>query len=230
MQLIAPINVAIYPKFTELVTFKNQVELVKTFRHSCQLMSAIIIPPALVLIIFAEKVLLVWTGDPNLSIAAAPILSLLTLGTLFNGFMNVPYILQLAHGWTGFTLRVNLIAVSIIVPATLWVVPLYGVIGAAWVWVLLNLGYLLVAAHFMYRRLMIGEKLFWYKKSILKPMFFGSLTAWLISLIIDIPTSHFMGSLSILFVGILVTLSVVCSIPEISQRFIFNLKRMLVSQ
>jgi O-antigen/teichoic acid export membrane protein len=72
--------------------------------------------------------------------------------------MHIPYMLQLAHGWSGFAARINLVAVAILVPATLWVTPRYGAIGAAWVWVCLNAGYVIFGMHFMYKRILIYEK------------------------------------------------------------------------
>lgn len=76
--------------------------------------------------------------------------------------MWIPYQTQLAHGWTSLTVRINIVAVAIIVPAILWATPRYGAEGAAWVWVALNTSYLLVGIHFMYRRILTREKWRWY--------------------------------------------------------------------
>ena len=59
--------------------------------------------------------------------------SLLALGNLLNGLMHLPYYAQLAHGWTGLSIRINIVAVLIIVPAILWATPIYDAEGAAWV-------------------------------------------------------------------------------------------------
>ena len=39
-----------------------------------------------------------------------------------------------AFGWTSLAIRINIIAVAIIVPAIIWITPRYGGVGAAWVW------------------------------------------------------------------------------------------------
>jgi O-antigen/teichoic acid export membrane protein len=220
-QLITPINAAIYPKFTELVSQQDKDELIKTYHNACQLMSAIIIPPALILAAFSEPVLFLWTGDKLLTNSVAPILSLLVLGTLFNGFMNVPYMLQLAYGWTGYAIRVNLIAVLIIIPAILWAVPKYGAIGAAWIWILLNVAYVLVGVHFMYIRLLPEQKWRWYRDSILNPMGVGVTFAFGLAYLM--PPSHgsLEAGLSMLVVTVFVSVSVAIVIPSIRQRIIF---------
>jgi hypothetical protein len=40
-----------------------------------------------------------------------------------------------------------------LVPALLWAIPKFGIIGAAWVWALLYLGYILIGVQWMYRRI-----------------------------------------------------------------------------
>lgn len=55
---------------------------------------------------------------------------------------------------------------------------MYGGVGAAWIWVLLNLGYVSVGMHFMFKKLLRTEKRTWYVEDILKPM------AYIVSVVI----------------------------------------------
>lgn len=181
--LIAPITQAFYPRFTELVANGGHQELVQTYHRSSQLVTVLAAPVALMLIFFGKKLLVLWTGNVVLANEVAPILALLAAGTLLNGLMHIPYMLQLAHGWSGFAARVNLVAVAVLVPAILWVTPRYGAIGAAWVWVLLNAGYVLVGIHFMYRRLLPGEKWTWYWSDTARPILAATLVAGFLSVV-----------------------------------------------
>ncbi len=169
-QLIVPITQAFYPRFTELVTYNDMPGLVAAYHRGSQLISVLVVPGALMLIIFGENVLALWTGDISLAHEIAPLLALLTLGTLLNGLMTIPYMLQLAYGWSSFAAWMNLVAVSVLVPAILWVTPRYGAIGAAWIWVILNAGYVFIAIHFMHRRLLPEEKWRWYFRDIALPV------------------------------------------------------------
>ena len=94
----------------------------------------------------------------------------LALGTFLNGLMWMPYQMQLAHGWTSLSIRINTVAVVLLVPAILWVVPIYGAMGAAWIWVTLNAGYCVIGVHFMYRRILSTEKWRWYRTDVLIPI------------------------------------------------------------
>jgi O-antigen/teichoic acid export membrane protein len=168
--LITPITQAFYPRFTELVARADAQGLIRTYHHSAQLVTALAAPGAFMLIFFGQNLLVLWTGDKILAQEIAPLLALLALGTLLNGLMHIPYMLQLAHGWSSFAVRLNLVAVTILVPAILWATPRYGAIGAAWAWVLLNAGYVLIGIHFMYKRLLPTEKWRWYRQDLALPL------------------------------------------------------------
>jgi O-antigen/teichoic acid export membrane protein len=168
--LATPITTAFYPRFTELATRGDQRALAETYHQAAQLVTVLMGSAAIVLFVFGEKVLLLWTRDAVLSRQVAPLLSVLALGTLFNGLMWIPYHTQLAHGWTSLTIKVNIVAVAIVVPAILLVVPKYGAIGAAWAWVALNLGYVVVDIYFMHQRLLPTEKWRWYTQDVVLPL------------------------------------------------------------
>lgn len=168
--LVGPIAAAFYPRFTELATQGDDTALRKVYHQGSQLVTVLMGSAAVVLILFGDRVLLLWTADPVLTEQVAPVMAVLALGTLFNGLMWMPYQMQLAHGWTGLAIKTNMVAVAILVPAILLVVPKYGAIGAAWVWVTLNAGYLVFGIYFMHQRLLTTEKWRWYRQDILVPL------------------------------------------------------------
>ena len=180
--LVTPITQAVYPRLCELYAGDDRFALAKTFHKSAQLVSVLAGSVAIVLILFADTFLSLWTQDLNLAARTAPLLSLLVLGNLLNGLMWVPYQTQLAYGWTSLSLKVNLIAVAVIVPTILLVTPHFGAIGAAWAWVGLNLGYVLITVQLMYRRILRAEKWRWYIHDLLSPLGAGSIAALLLKL------------------------------------------------
>ncbi|MGO9932129.1 MAG: lipopolysaccharide biosynthesis protein [Steroidobacteraceae bacterium] len=175
--LTGPITNAVYPKFTELVESDDGDSLNATYHMAAQLVTVTMGGAALVLIAFAQQILLLWTGNPSLSRQTAPLLSILTLGTLLHGFMWIPYQMQLAHGWTSLGVKINAVAVATLVPLLIWLVPRYGALSAAWAWVGLNSGYLLLEIYFMHRRIIPREKGRWYLVDLLAPIGAGGLVA-----------------------------------------------------
>lgn len=162
MMLVSPLAQAVYPHFTEMVTKNNESRLIDAYHASSQLMSVIVVPVALILVFNGEAVIRVWSNNSLLAQQAAPLLSLLALGTAFLGLMNIPYMLQLAFGWSSFAARINAVIVVIQIPTLLWAIFRYGAIGAAWVWVAITSSYIFVVIHIMHQRLIPGEKWRWY--------------------------------------------------------------------
>lgn len=211
--LVAPMVNAVSPRLTELVTRSEQPGLIDTYHRASQWLAAVLIPAALMMAAFAEPLLQVWTGNVGLAQQAAPLLALLALGTLCNGFMHVPYTTQLAHGWTGFAVRVNIVAVCFIVPAILWAVPRFGAIGAAWAWLALNAGYVLVSMHFMHRRLLPGEKWRWYRDAVFKPLIIGSITVLALRQWIALPQDRAPKAAALAGIALLVMGFVLWTVP-----------------
>ena len=167
--LSTPIGAAFYPSFTQLITLGDTAALRLAYHRAAQLSTVVMGSAAIVLIIFADTVLSVWTGNFALTRDAAPILRVLAFGTLLSGFIGIPYQMQLAYGWTKLTIKMNFVAVALLVPLLFLVVPRYGGIGAAWVWVALNAGYLLFGIHFMHLRVLPTEKWRWYGRDVILP-------------------------------------------------------------
>ena len=193
--LISPVTQAFYPRLCELHAKSDAPALIEAFHKAAQLVSVLAGSAAIVIVLFSENLLRLWTQNYDLAARSAPLLSLLMAGNLLNGLMWVPYQTQLAHGWTSLTVRINIVAVAIIVPAIIWVTPRYGAEGAAWVWLILNAGYLLVGVHFMYRRILVREKLRWYTHDVFAPLGAGLAAGLMVKVFwptADIPLGDFL--------------------------------------
>jgi len=185
--LVGPITQAWFPRLAELHALNDSRRFIDTYHHGAQMVSVVMGSAAVILIIFSQPLLTLWTQDPDLASRAARFVSLLALGNLLHGLMRIPYASQLAYGWTSLAVQINIVAVLVIVPAILWATPRYGAEGAAWVWVGLNLGYLLIAVHFMYRKILVTEKWRWYAQDILQPLLAAVCAAMLVKWVF--PTS-----------------------------------------
>lgn len=164
--LIIPISQAVYPKFCQLHASNDLVTLANSYRNGSRLVTVIAGGAAIVLGMFSQLFLMLWTQDQELSNKVSVLLSLLVLGNFLNGLMWIPYQLQIAYGWVRLGLVVNSAAVILMVPAILWAVPKYGAIGAAWVWVVLNSLYVLIVPHVMHMEILPSIKWNWYLKDV----------------------------------------------------------------
>lgn len=176
--LATPVGSAIYPRFTELVAREDGTSLRRAFHQGAQVSSVLLGAAGCLLIFFGDRLLLHWTQDAALAREVAPLLAVIAIGTMFNGLMSLPYLLQLAHGWTLLSIIINCVAVAILVPAILWVVPIKGAMGAAAIWATLNVAYVLIGAHFMFARLLQEEKWAWYTQDVALPIGAAALAAF----------------------------------------------------
>lgn len=167
---VGPLSQAFFPKFAELKAKEDMNGLIDIYHKSSQLVTVVVGVVTGYLIFFSETIILLWTQDKALTIVVAPLVSILSLGTFLNILMWMPYQMQLAHGWTSLAIKTNIVAIVVIIPAILTVVPIYGAIGAAWIWTMLNAGYVFIGVHFMYRKILINEKWHWYVQDIIKPL------------------------------------------------------------
>jgi O-antigen/teichoic acid export membrane protein len=181
--LVGPVTAASYPRMVALADDGDGRAEASLYHFVAQLVTVALAPAAFLLAFYAEGVLFVWSGDRVLAGRVAPILSILSVGTLLNALVQVPHSLQLAHGWTSLATYANLLAVAVFVPALWWLVPMYGGVAAAWIWVVLNVGYLLGTAPLMFRRLMPTEMKAWYLEDLARPIG-GLLAALLITLLL----------------------------------------------
>lgn len=170
LMIVGPIVRAVYPRMVELAARNDTSALADVYHHGAQMITVATAPAMLVLCVFAREVMAVWSGDDQLAANVAPILSTLAIGSFLNGMMWLPYHGQLAHGWTRLAIAVNTVAVTLLVPTIFWVVPRHGAVGAAWVWVALNAGYVLITIQLMHRRILRGEKWRWYHADLAWPL------------------------------------------------------------
>src|SRR5262249_55214523 len=76
----------------------------------------------------------------------------------------------LAYGWVGIGLRINIGLIVVMVPALLLLVPRFGAVGAAMVWLTLNAIAVAVAVPWTHRRLLVGEAWKWLVQAVGPPL------------------------------------------------------------
>jgi len=167
--IIVPVTQAVYPRMVRLSTHEDQAELIAVYHQITQLVIVLIAPAAMLLSFFAGGVVYMWSGNTSLVQNTAPLLSVLVVGSFLNSLSYLPYQIQIAHGWISLLIKTNILIVLVLIPSIFLIVPHYGAIGAAWIWVALNAGYVLISTQFMHRRLLLNEKWGWYFGDVVLP-------------------------------------------------------------
>lgn len=168
--LVSPITQAFYPRLCAEVATGNVQGFAETYHTAAQLVTVVAGSTAVMVMLFSERLILLWTRDAALAVEIAPLLSVLAMGNLLNALMLMPFLAQVAYGWTALSTRINLVAICVIVPTLFIIVPIYGGIGAAFTWVALNAGYVLLGVRLMHRRILKGELRNWILNDVSKPL------------------------------------------------------------
>jgi O-antigen/teichoic acid export membrane protein len=169
-QFVSPITQVYYPMLTKMILENNVKETTLAFHNAAKLVSIIIFPIALMLIFFGKEIIYIWTKDQLLAANTYPVLQILVLGNLLNCFIQMPYIFQLANGATAWALNVSILAMAVSVPATIYFTLSHGVLGAASVWIFINLGHMFFSIQFIKEDVFHKEKWRWYIYDLLLPI------------------------------------------------------------
>jgi O-antigen/teichoic acid export membrane protein len=139
--LTAPLSPIILTRLTVLRAKGVPRDLNRGYAQASQWLGLLAWPLASILFFYGKPLLWVWTGDLLLADELEQIVQLYALGNAFLAINAVAYFAQYSSG----SLRLHILASTsylvIIVPAITWGTTRYGITGAAWVWLLINIGY-----------------------------------------------------------------------------------------
>ncbi len=178
--IVGPITQAVYPKIINLITLDKKQELIHLYHRSAQLVTVMTGTLTAVVCIYSSEVIYVWSGQYSLAENTGSILAILIVGNFLNVLMYLPYHMQLANGWTTLAFKTNLVAVCLLGPAILIVVPKYGVVSAALIWCLLNAFYVFIVIQIMHKKLLKTEMIKWYVQDVFNPLI-GPITICLLA-------------------------------------------------
>lgn len=157
---------AAFPALARLVAAGDADGERRLYHGASQGLAALIVPATVALVLFAPELLHAYLGDAVVAASAGRFLSVLAAGSGILALMVMPLSLQLANGWTALSVAKNVAAVTAYVPLTYLLARQFGAIGAAWAWLALTAGYLLIEVPVMHRRLLPGAQWRWYLRDV----------------------------------------------------------------
>ena len=212
-RMIQPMFNALYPRYSRLVSLREDKALTYLYHLSNQSLAVMVAAISVVLMVFSRDVLYLWTGDAATAAKVAVPLSILVAGTALNGLMTLPYALQLAHGWTRLTAGANLVALILGIPFCIWAVGHYGIIGAACLWFGINLGFVAISIPLMHRRFMRGEMGKWYLQDMLPPFIAATTVGMFMRWMIPALSRNLEGILELILISSLTLCTAAISSP-----------------
>jgi O-antigen/teichoic acid export membrane protein len=214
-RMVQPMFNALYPRYSRLVAVNDQKTLIALYHLSTQYLVVLIAAASAVLVLFSRDVIYLWTGDMAVASTVALTASILVVGSALNGLLNLPYALQLAYGWTRLTAGMNLIALIVAIPFSIWAVHHYGIVGAASLWFAINLGFVAIGVPLMHRRLLRGELYTWCVHDLMPPVIAATAIALSARWLFPTLTRDLSGFLSLLAISVATLLAAALSASSV---------------
>lgn len=212
--MASPAAAAFFPRLSAAVSTGDTFAEQRLFHSGVQIVSIFAAPALIMCVMLGNEILLAWTGDPNLAQKVSPILWLVAIGAFCNAVLQIPFMLQLAHGWTTLSVRINLLGVVLLIPIVYLATEMYGIQGAAAGWAITNVLVAILATFTMHQRIMPNELFRFLRNSILLPLLASAFAVWICMLLIYEPVqSRFESLVAVLLGGSFAVLGSTISLP-----------------
>jgi len=154
--LATPVYQVAFPRFTALVSKGNVKQLKTLFRIFSQISALMLFPVAVTLAIFSEPILRIYTGNQDLAQMMWPVLSILIVAKAFHASNLIAYAVQLAQKKLRLAFQLNIFSLLLMGVSLPIFTVLYGVIGLAWSWLFVTLGYVTIGMWLFHKQFFNG--------------------------------------------------------------------------
>jgi O-antigen/teichoic acid export membrane protein len=182
--LINPISTALLPRFTIYYSSKNNYEASSLFSEASLFISLLVFSIMANMIFFGKELIWVWTGKMALAENVFVVLPIVVFAYTILSLQVLPYNIAIANGYTRLNNILGIISLFITLPGYWMATKLYGFIGAASVFCIVQILTTLIYLYFINKKF-IKMRLFTdiYMKQILFPLFISLTITYLFSII-----------------------------------------------
>lgn len=209
-----PMGLALLPRLSKMVAQHATDEVLKLYRNATQLVCVMAIPAALVLALFPESVIWVWTGDARIAPLAGPILAPYALGNCFMTIAAFAYYLQYANGDLRLHVIGNMLLMILMVPALALAATRFGARGSGYAWLGVNAAYFALWVPLVHRRIAPHLHLRWLTHDIFPIAATSTLTAWALSMAAVPPPGRISAAAFLCETAIALLLAAACGSSE----------------
>jgi O-antigen/teichoic acid export membrane protein len=168
--LILPIAVAILPRMTKMIAKNQKSELQELFHNYSFIIASIASTITLILFLYTKDFIYIWTNDLAISSEINYVSKVLLIGGLFLSLQYMPFHLAIANGHTKTNIVLGLILAILIAPSLYFSINSYGLIGATFPWLILNIIATFYLGYFIIKIFLIGNFKVWLFKDTMLPV------------------------------------------------------------
>lgn len=146
IMLASPIMLAVFPYISSLIKKGEKIKIESTFKESTFIISAISSAICVILFLYAEELIYIWTGDLTVSEKIKDVSRFLIIGSYFLSLQFAPYYLALSYAHTKTSIILGSLSVLFLVFTISYFLKNFNLIGASFPWIVSNfLGFILLS-------------------------------------------------------------------------------------
>jgi O-antigen/teichoic acid export membrane protein len=168
-RLATPFSNAYLPHFVELVESRSFEQLAQVYHLASRLASAVVISAGLLMLIYAQPIMLLLTADAANASVVAPVFAIFVAAHTLAALMVLPQMLQIAYAASWIALRIISFQLIPYVALLVLLAPRLGMYAPAGLWLAagsFNLPLMTIMTH---RVALQGQAWGWFKRAILLP-------------------------------------------------------------
>jgi len=211
LQFSAPINQAVLPRLTMLLSQENEAAMLTLYRKTTQFTTVAVFSVTGVLALFSQPLLFALTGNQDAARWGSPVLTWFALGNGILVIVGMQYILQYAHGKVRMHVINTTINAAIQVPILIYVALNYGAVEVAIAWFAIRLATFFIWPAVVHHKFAPGLHWTWLGNDVLLPLFGATLglgmAQWLVVSMPEWMVSRFQIFLFLSALGLFVLLT-----------------------
>ena len=168
--IVMPIMVAVFPLLSQLVSQKEINSIVQTFHKYSFFITTITAPIAICIGLYSIPLVTLWTGKPEIAHIIEYVVRMLIIGGFFLCMQFTPFYLALANGYTKINLYTGIVGLIIVVPLIIYFIKVYGMIGATFPWVLINIATFFCVGIYIVNKFLPMQLCNWLLRDVLIPI------------------------------------------------------------
>jgi O-antigen/teichoic acid export membrane protein len=196
-----PISTALMPRLASLNADGDDAGFVGLYRNATQAIAIAVFPPCLLMALFAEEIVWIWTGQREIASQAWPILTIYAVANGILAMSACAYFMQFGKGDLRLHVYGNVIFAVTLIPSMIWASVRFGPMGAGTAWLVSNALYFALWVPLVHRRFVPGLHRKWLLNDIapvLVPVLMG---AAVLRAFVQVPDGRISGGVALALAG-----------------------------
>lgn len=179
LHITFPVSVAIQPRLTALLAQGKVVQMLQLYRLATRFVAVVSGAVVVVMVVYAEPLLLAWTGDPAAASWGAQVLVWFALGNAMLTLGTFQYYLQFAYGSMRLHVIGSTVAAILQVPVIFYAAQHYGALGAGVSWFAFRSLFFLIWPPIVHHKFSPGLHWRWLVKEVMPAVIASMSLIWL---------------------------------------------------